>query len=97
MESHDYKKNVQAKESNVMKKQELFTNSLFQKVLLYLNREETRKQFQEFVLDPILQSVLEKVFPYMILTCVLFILLLVVVIITLSIMIFQIRVRSHGA
>jgi len=72
-------------------KNDLFTNAVFQKVLVYLNREETRKQFQEVVLDPILKHVLEKVFPYMILICVLFILLLVVVIITLSIMIFQIR------
>jgi hypothetical protein len=72
-------------------KKDIFTNTIFQKVLFYLNHEQTRKQFHELVLDPILQHVLEKVFPYMILTCVLFILLLVVVIITLSIMIFQIR------
>jgi hypothetical protein len=73
-----------------------FANSVLQKMLLYINREETRRQFQDVILDPILQHVLERVFPYVMLTCVLFILLLIVIIITLAIMIFQIR-RSTAA
>ena len=72
-------------------KHDLFTNALFQKLLQYTNDIEKRKQFQDVILDPILQHVLEKVFPYVMLSCVLFILLLIVIIITLAIMIFQIR------
>jgi hypothetical protein len=72
-------------------KHDIFANALYQKVMQYTNQVETRKLFQELILDPILQHVLEKVFPYVMLSCVLFILLLIVIIITLAIMIFQIR------
>jgi hypothetical protein len=70
-----------------MGKREDFVTKLF----LYINREETRQQFQNFVIDPLLNHVLERVFPYIVLTCVLFVVLIVVVMLTLGIVIFQLR------
>jgi hypothetical protein len=70
-----------------MGKREDFVTKLF----LYINREETRQQFQNFVIDPLLNHVLERVFPYILLTCVLFLVLIVVVMLTLGIVIFQLR------
>jgi hypothetical protein len=70
-----------------MGKREDFVTKLF----LYINREETRQQFQNFVIDPLLNHVLERVFPYILLTCVLFLVLIVIVMLTLGIVIFQLR------
>jgi len=62
-----------------------------QKLFMYINKEETRKQLQVFLLDPLLNHVMERVLPYILLTCVLFVLLLLVAILTLGIIVFQLR------
>lgn len=61
------------------------------KLFLYMNRDETRQQFQNFVIDPLLNHVMERVFPYIMLTCVLFMILILIVMLTLGIIIFQLR------
>ena len=43
------------------------------------------------ILDPILNHILKKIFPYIILICVMFALLLLAVLITLGVIIFQMR------
>jgi hypothetical protein len=71
------------------------TGSAFLKrVIAYADTDENRKQIKGVLLDPLLNHVLNRIFPYIILTCVLFILLLVVILITLGIFIFQIRSGS---
>jgi hypothetical protein len=65
--------------------------SLTQKVIQYIGREEVRQRIQGDILDPLLNHIMKRVFPYIILTCVLFVLLLVVVLLTLGIIIFQLR------
>lgn len=62
-----------------------------QKLFMFMNKEETKKQFQVFFMDPLLNHIMERVFPYIILTCVLFVLLLIIVMLTLGIIIFQLR------
>jgi bifunctional UDP-N-acetylglucosamine pyrophosphorylase/glucosamine-1-phosphate N-acetyltransferase len=49
---------------------------------------------QDTIIDPLLNHVMKRVFPYIILTCVLFILLLLVVLLTLGIIVFQMRKNS---
>lgn len=71
--------------------QDSVTNKFMQKVFMFMNKEETKKQFQVFFMDPLLNHIMERVFPYIILTCVLFVLLLIVVMLTLGIIIFQLR------
>jgi hypothetical protein len=58
-----------------------------QKSFVMLNNDETKKQIQIYIIDPILNHVLDRVFPYIILTTVLFI-ILIVCIITISIFIY---------
>lgn len=65
--------------------------SLTQKVIQYLGKEEVRQRIQGDILDPLLNHIMKRVFPYIILTCVLFVLLLIVVLLTLGIIIFQLR------
>jgi hypothetical protein len=70
------------------------TNNLFKKVLEYISKDDIRHKIQDDVLDPLLNHIMKRVFPYIILTCVLFILLLLVVLLTLGIIVFQMRKTS---
>ena len=68
-----------------------WTGPLLQKIMGYVGKDEVRMQIKEHLVDPLLQHVLERVYPYIILICVLFVLLLFVILITLGIIVFQIR------
>ena len=65
--------------------------NLFKKILEYISRDEIRDKIQEDIIDPLLNHIMKRVFPYIILTCVFFILLLIVVLLTLGIIVFQMR------
>jgi hypothetical protein len=62
-------------------------HKFIQKAFVMLNNDESKKQIQIYIIDPILNHVLERVFPYIILTTVLFI-ILIVCIITIAIFIY---------
>jgi hypothetical protein len=65
--------------------------ALMQKVLEYVVRDDIRLKIQSEIVDPLLDHIMKRVFPYIILTCVFFILLLIVVLLTLGIIVFQMR------
>jgi hypothetical protein len=69
-------------------------NNIFKKFLEYVGRDEIRHRIQDDIIDPLLNHIMKRVFPYIILTCVLFILLLLVVLMTLGIVVFQMRTSS---
>jgi hypothetical protein len=75
----------------------VWANSFVQKAIAYADTSGARKQIKDVLLDPLLNHVLNRIFPYIILTCVLFVLLLVVILITLGIFIFHIRSGSGGS
>ncbi len=62
-----------------------------EKSMPILNREDTRKKLQIYLIDPLLNHVMERVFPYIVLICVLFALLLIVAMMTFGILILQHR------
>jgi hypothetical protein len=64
---------------------------LMEKSIHILNREDTRKKLQIYLIDPLLNHVLERIFPYIILICVLFALLLIMALMTFGILILQHR------
>lgn len=64
---------------------------LLEKSIMILNKEETRKRLQIYLLDPLLTHILERVFPYIVFTCVLFSLLLIVAILTFGMLLVQSR------
>lgn len=66
-------------------------SDILQKVFRYINKDETKKQIQVFLLDPMLNHIMERVFPYILLVCVLFVVLLLLVALTLGIVVFQLR------
>jgi len=70
------------------------TNSFFNKFIKYIARDEIRSKVQNDILDPLLNHIMKRVFPYIILTCVFFILLLLVVLLTLGIIVFQMQKTS---
>ena len=65
--------------------------SFINKMIDYLGNEKTRDRIQSDILDPLLNHIMKRIFPYIILICVFFILLLVVVLLTLGIIVFQMR------
>jgi hypothetical protein len=67
------------------------SNTFVQRVIQYIGKEEIRQKLNDDIIDPILNHIMKRVFPYIILTCVLFILLLIVVLLTLGIIIFHLR------
>jgi len=71
-----------------------WAQSFLQKAIEYVRQEETRKQIQGLIIDPLLNHVMNRVFPYIILTCVLFVLLLIVILVTLGIIVMQMRAQA---
>lgn len=62
-----------------------------EKSIHLLNRDETRKRLQIYLIDPLLNHIMERVFPYIVLTTVLFTLLLIVVMLTFGMLVIQSR------
>jgi hypothetical protein len=73
------------------KEESPFTNKIMQTIFLYINRDETRKQLQMFLVDPLLNHVMERILPYIFLTCVFLVILLILVVLTLGIVLYQLR------
>ena len=61
---------------------------------MYLQKEETLTKLHLYVMDPLLNHILERVFPYIVLTCVLFGLLLIVAMCTFAVVLMQMRNAS---
>ena len=70
------------------------TSPFLEKVIMYLQKEETLKKLHLYVMDPLLNHILERVFPYIVLTCVLFGLLLIVAMCTFAVVLMQMRNAS---
>jgi hypothetical protein len=66
---------------NEDKKKELL-QKMIHNILLLFNNDESRKYVQIYLIDPLLNHVLERIFPYIVLTSILFILLILVIIVT---------------
>lgn len=58
------------------KKDNSIIQRFIQKTFLMLNNDETKKHIQVYLIDPLLNHILERIFPYIILTTVLFIILI---------------------
>jgi len=71
--------------------------SLIQKMTAFFEKENIQMAIRNRVLDPIMDHILKRVFPYIILICVMFILLLISVLITLGAILFRIQSPSVPA
>ncbi len=60
----------------------------------FFEKEHIQFAIRNKILDPILNYILNKIFPYVMLICVMFMLLLISVIVTLCVMIFKFRTNT---
>ena len=67
------------------------------KMAKFFEKEHVQFAIRNKILDPILNYILNKIFPYVMLICVMFMLLLVSVIVTLCVMIFKFRTNTADA
>lgn len=68
-----------------------WSDKLLQKCMTYIETDSVQNTLHQKILTPILNHVLKRVFPYIVLICVMFILLLLSVLITLGVILFQTR------
>jgi hypothetical protein len=67
---------------------------LFENIIHFLQKDETLQKLHLYILDPLLNHILERVFPYIVLTCVLFGLLLILVMCTFAVLLLQMKNAS---
>ena len=67
---------------------------LFENVIHFLQKDETLQKLHLYILDPLLNHILERVFPYIVLTCVLFGLLLILAMCTFAVLLLQMKNAS---
>ena len=65
---------------NELKKNDII-QKFIQRAFVLLNNEESKKYIQIYIVDPMFNHVLERVFPYIIITSVLFIILILCIVI----------------
>lgn len=65
-----------------------------QKAFLLLSNEESKKYIQIYLIDPILNHILERLFPYIIMSCVLIIILIISILTICIITYYQIYSKS---
>ena len=82
---------AEEKQQRVQKKEK---NLILEKVIHYLQKDETLQKLHYYILDPLLNHILERVFPYIVLTCVLFGLLLILAMCTFAVVLLQMKNAS---
>jgi hypothetical protein len=82
---------------NEIQQQPSWLEPFMEKAIHMINRDTTRKKLQLYLIDPLLNHVMERVFPYIVLTCVLFTLLLIFVMLTFGMLVVQQRIVSPPA
>jgi uncharacterized membrane protein len=68
-----------------------WTDSMTQKMASFFEKEHIQTAIRNRVLDPIMNHILKRIYPYIVLICVMFSLLLISVLLTLAVIIFKIH------
>ena len=79
------------------KKKPTMWEGVVEKSIVMLNDTQNQKRIQQFIIDPVLNHVMNRVYPYILLICVLFTLLLVVAMLTFAIVFLQMRQSLPGS
>ena len=69
--------------SSIQKKE--WIHAWIQKIIQSVQTDENKKMVQVFLVDPILNHILERLFPYVLILCVLFVILTIMISMTLLI------------
>lgn len=78
------------------KKTKSAVHKWIEKIAMHLHNEENKRLVQLYLIDPILNHVMDRVFPYIILTCALFSLLVILVGLTFVILLMKPTAISNG-
>jgi len=68
-----------------------FVHSILDKSIQFFQESKNREKIQTHCIDPLIRHVLDRLFPYIILTCVLFCLILLMSFASIWLLIFQLR------
>lgn len=77
------------------KKQDLVQRWI-EKLIKMVQTEENKKMVQVFLVDPILNHVLERLFPYVLMLCVLFVVLTIMISLTLLLVFTRLPTATAG-
>ena len=75
----DDTRSVETKASNLGFLKQGFLEKTLQKVTKYLQTDENQKWLQVFILDPIINHIFQRLFPYVLLFSILFVILIIFV------------------
>ena len=72
-------------------------HTILNTALQFFQDTKNRQRIQTQCIDPILNHILDRVFPYIILICIIFSLILLMSFISIALLVFQLRVTSTAA
>ena len=70
------------------------TKQLVAKLINELQKEKSKKMIQSCLIDPVIKYIMDKIFPYLLGCAVVFALVLIMTITTISLVLYDIRVRK---
>ena len=68
--------------------------SILNTAIQFFQESKNRERIQHHCVDPILNHVLDRIFPYIILTCIIFSLILLMSITSVGLLVFQLRAQT---
>ena len=71
--------------------------SILNSAIQFFQESKNRERIQTQCIDPLLRHILDRIFPYIILTCLLFSLILLMSLTSVGLLVFQLRSQSHSA
>ncbi len=66
-----------------------FTNQLIEKFISEFNRPENKDRLKVYILDPLIYIILDRLYPYLIITSIIFILLFLIVFMILYLLLWE--------
>jgi len=71
-----------------------FVNTILDRTLQFFQEPKNRQRIQHECIDPLLRHILDKMFPYIILTCILFSLILLMSLTSVGLLMFQLHAMT---
>lgn len=69
--------------------------TILDRIVKFFQEAENRERIQQNCIDPILRYILDRMFPYIILTCIIFSLILLMSLTSVGLLIFQLHMASR--
>ncbi len=70
------------------------TRQIIDNLIIHLRREENKQKLHQFLVDPTIKYILDKLFPYLIGCAVIFILVILLTLIMIALVVYDLRIRK---